>query len=297
MPAAASAAALTALLLGAAVVAQAPRSPVLHAFAGTTPVIDGVLEPGEWADAFVWAGISDWDPEFAPVVANGAHVDLDARIYVKRDAAALYFAFVVTDDVLYRTQTPPFLPGGNPSANNLTQAGWPWFGDELELLLNANNSWASPNETVAGVDGRAWQVVVNAQKSRLGGVGVGGLLEGEPRSSDAAWANYRRWIEGGAMRAATRSAPGDAGSSWVAEVAISFDPCVELAAGVFYDPARNTSRVTVGFNVALGDVDFASTSDPVFGLRHEMWLAGRTCPYMNCHTAKAQFGTLVLEPS
>ena len=286
-----------ALLCAAASSAQRPR--VLRAFAGSTPVIDGVIEPGEWDDAFVWEGLADWDPQFAPI-APGAPVDLDARIRVKRDNASLFFAFEISDDILYRTQTPPFLPGGNPSANNLTQAGWPWFGDEFELMINANNSWSNANETVAGVDGRAWQMVVNAQKSRIGGIGVGGLLEGEPRSSDAAWANYGAWIRGGAMRAATNSAPGAGGyggSALVAEVAIDFDPCVELAEGVFYSPAAAAgSAVTVGFNIAIGDVDEPSTSDPTYGLHHEMWLSGRTCAYMNCHTAKSEFGTLVLEP-
>ena len=235
---------LAAALFSGAALAQAPRSRVFHAFAGTTPCIDGVLEPGEWDDAWQWQGLSDWDPQFAPIVA-GAPIDLDARIYVKRDASALFLAFVVTDDVLYRTQTPPFLPGGNPAANNLTQQGWPWFGDELEILMNTNNSWSSTNETVAGVDGRAWQVVVNAQKSRLGGIGVGGLLEGEPRSSDAAWENYRRWIESGAMRAATRSAPGEGGyggSVWVAEIAINFDPCAVCGAGLCRPLNRASGR-------------------------------------------------------
>ena len=294
------AAAVATAMLGVGLAgAQVPRSRVFHAFAGSTPVIDGVVAPGEWADAWIWEGISDWDPQFAPVVA-GAPIDLDARILVKRDAAALYFAFVVTDDVLYRAQTAPFLPGGNPSANNLTQQGWPWFGDELEILMNANRSWTSTNETAAGIDGRQWQMVVNAEKSRLGGIGVGGLLEGEPRASDAAWANYNKWITSGAMRAATRSAPGAGGyggSAWVAEIAVNFDPCVELAEGVFYSPsAANGTAVTVGFNIALGDVDEPSTSDKTFGLRHEMWLSGRTCAYMNCHTALAEFGELVLEP-
>ena len=286
-----------ALLLGAAALAQ--RSRVFHAFAGSTPVIDGVISPGEWDDAWVWEGISDFDPQFAPV-APGAPIDLDARILVKRDATALFLAFVITDDVLYRTQTPPFLPGGNAAANNLTQSGWPWFGDEFEVLMNTNRSWTDVNETVAGVDGRAWQMVVNAQKSRLGGLGVGGLLEGEPRSSDAAWANYGRWIESGAMRSATRSAPGGGGfggSVWVAELAINFDPCVELDAGVFYSPASQPGAVSVGFNIAIGDVDEPETSDPVYGLRHEMWLSGRTCLYANCHTLLSEFGTLVLEPS
>ncbi len=44
-----------------------------------------------------------------------------------------------------------------------------------------------------------WQMVANTYKSRLGGIGVGGLLEGEPRTSDAAWALYRAWIVEGSQ--------------------------------------------------------------------------------------------------
>ncbi len=271
---------------------------MLHAFAGTTPTIDGVLSPGEWDDAFEFKGLYDWSHRFEPLSppAPGAPTDLDARVLVKRDSQALYLAFDVIDDVLYRRQTAPFLPGGNALANNLTQKGWPWYGDELEILFNGNNSWTSPSETAAGVDGRSWQMVVNTEKSRLGGIGVGGLLEGEPRSSDAAWANYASWISSGAMRAATVSTAGGGafgGSAWVAEVAIDFDPCLELAAGVFYSPAvANGSAVTVGFQIAIGDVDEPASSDPVYGLRHEMWLTGAPLQ----QTYLSNFGLLVLEP-
>ena len=286
---------LGAALAASALAAQPGRSHVLHAFAGSTPVIDGVIAPGEWVDAFQWVGIADWDNQFAPVIA-GAPIDLDVTIFVKRDNQSLYFAFEVIDDTLYRVQTEPFLPGGNPSANNLTQQGWPWFGDEIEILMDATN--ARLNASVAGVNGSAWQMVLNAAKSRLGGLGVGGLLEGEPRSSDAAWANYGAWIRSGAMRAATRSAPGGApygGSAWVAEWAIDFDPCIEIAPKTFYAPDGVTQTV-VGLNIALGDVDEPATSDPTYGLRHEMWLSGSTCAWTNCHTLMNEFSQLVLEP-
>jgi len=301
MPARTVTVAATAVFLTLSATAQPPPPPprarVLRAFAGSTPTIDGILSPGEWSDAFVWRGIGDFSAEFAPIApaAPGAPVDLDATIFVKRDAAALYLAFAISDDVLYRAQTPPFLPGGNALANNLTQQGWPWFGDELEILFNGNNSWSSTSETASGVDGRNWQMVVNAEKSRLGGIGVGGLLEGEPRSSNAAWANYGNWIGSGAMRAATTSSPGggaSGGSAWVAEVAIKFNPCLELAAGVFYSPATANGSVTVGFQISIGDVDEPATSDTVFGLRHEMWLSGEK----DAQTHLSNFGALVLEP-
>lgn len=96
------------------------RNKTLIAYLGTTPVLDGRIDPAEWADADSESGILDWDPEFEPVVPSKP-VDLDLTLWVKHDKTHLYFAFQVTDDVLYAFQTPPWLPTGNPEANNLTQ--------------------------------------------------------------------------------------------------------------------------------------------------------------------------------
>ena len=69
------------------------------------------------------------------------------------------------------TDTERWLPEKNPRAHELTREGWPWFGDEMELLINASNLWKG-GENAAG-DGTSWQMVCNLTKSRLGGVGVG----------------------------------------------------------------------------------------------------------------------------
>ncbi len=85
----------------------------------------------------------------------------------------------------------------------------------------------------------------------MGGVGKGGLLEGEPRSVEAAWNTYRKWIESGAMEAAVK--PGV--KSYVIEWAISFDPCLEVEPGKFYNTAMGNKPM--GLNIALGDLDEA----------------------------------------
>ena len=105
--------------------------------------------------------------------------DLSLKGYVKHDGKRLYFAFDVTDDVLYGIDTPRWLPYNNPKAHELTREGFPWFGDEMEVLINASNHWTG-NQDSAG-NGSSWQMVCNLTKSRKGGVGAGGLLEGEPR--------------------------------------------------------------------------------------------------------------------
>ena len=192
-------------------------SEVVEAFPGKTPVLDGVISPGEWEDATRFTGVEGWRPQFLPV-QDGS--DLSLRGYVKHDGKRLYFAFDVTDDVLYGIDTPRWLPGNNPKAHELTREGFPWFGDEIEVLINASNHWVG-NEDSAG-NGSSWQMVCNLTKSRKGGVGTGGLLEGEPRRDARAWETYQGWIQSGAQECAARPKPG--GKGYVIEWAVNFDP-------------------------------------------------------------------------
>lgn len=270
--------------------------PTLYAYNGTTPALDGILTPGEWDDAFYFSNISNFDPQFDPVLRPQPNqpVDLDIELWVKHDNEKLYFAFRVTDDVLYYFQTSHFMPGGNNQADNLTQTGWPWFGDEIEVLLNPSNTYNATNQTVSG-DGTSSQVVCNLHKSRLGGIGIGGLLEGEPRSSNYAWNNYHTWIENGGQVAATginiNMAPNN-GSYYVFEWGISFNPCLEVQPRTYYNATTMNYPVPIGLNIAIGDVDNTDTVGPVYGLRHEMWFSGS----LGNHTNLSAFGKLVLEP-
>lgn len=238
----------------------------LQAYPGTTPVVDGKIAPGEWTDATTFEGVADWRPQFTRTT-NPA--DLSLRGYVKHDGQRLYFAFDVTDDVLYGIDTPRWLPDNNPKAHELTREGWPWFGDEMELLINATNQWKG-SESAAG-NGSSWQMVVNLTKSRKGGVGKGGLLEGEPRRDLAAWNTYRKWIDTGAMEAAALKKP--AGKGYVIEWAVRFDPCLEVEPGVFYSVGLGDRPM--GLNIALGDLDEKEKGAGNFGnFHHEDWFAG-----------------------
>ena len=111
---------------------------MLDAYLGKTPVLDGKISPGEWSDATEFFGVRDWIPQFSP---TDDPADLSLHGYVKHDGKRLYFAFDVTDDVLYGIDTPRWLPEENPKAHELTREGFPWFGDEMELLINAANRW------------------------------------------------------------------------------------------------------------------------------------------------------------
>lgn len=257
-----------------------PRRPQLNSWFGTTPAIDGRIELGEWQDATPFNGVRDWAAEFSPVTNDR---DLALHGWVKHDADGIYFAFEVTDDRLYGIDTPRWLPPENPRAHELTPEGFPWFGDEMELLINAPNTWAG-DENCEG-SGAAWQMVCNLTKSRLGGVGAGGLLEGEPRVRPEAWATYHRWINTGAQRAAVTVKPG--GKGYVIEWAVRFDPCVEIAPGKFFNP--QAGEATVGLNIALGDLDLPQDGAGNFGnFHHEQWWAGGK----GTRTQKNNFGTL-----
>lgn len=267
-------------LLSATALAAGEFPKSLDARPGRTPAIDGTISPGEWDDATSFAGVAGWTHTFTPTTDPK---DLALRGWVKHDGRRLYFAFEVTDVVLYGIDTPRWLPNENPRAHALTREGFPWFGDEMELLINASNKWVG-NEGAAG-NGSSWQMVCNLTKSRLGGVGKGGLLEGEPRSRAEAWDTYQRWILSGAQQAAAKVKSG--GKGYVIEWAVSFNPCLEIEPGVFYSASMGDRPM--GLNIALGDLDEKERGAGNFGgFHHEEWFAG----WRRSPTSLNQWGTL-----
>ena len=261
-----------------------PRT--LEARPGKTPKLDGVISKGEYADATPMSGVLDWTPQFSKTTDAR---DLALRGWVKHDGRRLYFAFEITDDVLYGLDTPRWLPEQNAKAHELTREGFPWFGDEMEILLNPSYRWKA-EESVSG-DGTSWQMVCNLTKSRKGGLGVGGLLEGEPRREEKAWNTYQRWIATGAQECVAKVRPAKKGEpkSYVIEWAISLNPCVEVETGKFWSPAMGDRRV--GLNIALGDLDEKERGAGNFGnFHHEDWWTGAK----NTRTQLRQFGTLWL---
>lgn len=273
---------LSLILAASAMAGEWPRE--LNAFHGSTPKLDGVIEEAEWKDATRFEGVEGWTPQFTPTKKTD---DLSLTGWVKYDETRLYFAFRVTDDVLYGIDTDRWLPEKNPKAHELSRDGWPWFGDEMEILINASNTWKA-DENAAG-NGSSWQMVCNLTKSRLSAVGKGGLLEGEPRADAAAWDTYQKWIESGAMEAVAKVLP--EGKGYVIEWAIRFDPCLEVSSGRFFTPSR--SEVKMGLNIAVGDLDEEDKGKGNFGnFHHEDWFAGEK----NKRTNVKQWGTLRLMP-
>jgi SSS family solute:Na+ symporter len=155
----------------------------------------------------------------------------------------------------------------------------------MEILLNATNTFKA-DESVEG-NGRSWQMVVNLTKSRLGGLGKGGLLEGEPRRDPKAFATYSQWIDSKAMIAATSVRPDRKG--YTIEWSIAFDPCVEVEPSKFWSPAMGDREV--GINIALGDLDTPEAGAGNFGnFHHEDWFSGGA----KTRTQLNNFGTLHL---
>jgi len=76
---------------------------VLDVYRGRIPVLDGKISPGEYEDATRFSGMEDWTREFSE---NSDSLDLSIKAWVKHDGSNLYFAFDVTDDVIYGIDIP-----------------------------------------------------------------------------------------------------------------------------------------------------------------------------------------------
>ena len=256
---------------------------------GTTPTIDGTLAPGEWSDAFTFdtsqaaigshaTGPNLWTAYFDNVTDAA---DLSLTGFCKRDKSKLYFGFNVTDNFLFAIDGPRWCPAANKDCTVLNQSGWPWFGDEMEILINAapggayTGNGTHPYEEVIG-NATQWQMVTSLTKSRLGGIGVGGLLEGEPRSSDTAWATYQGWIKSGKMKSAAKKHAAGKGSKgskgYVMEWEIDYS-LLQITAGQPYHTDMPDTQM--GLNIAVGDVDRPEDSiKSKGGIRHEQWFSG-----------------------
>ena len=269
----------------------------LHVYEGSTPTVDGVISPGEYDDALLLNSYPQWMSRFSPVTDPA---DCSAKVWIKHDGENLYFAFEVTDDVLYGIDTERWLPELNPKAHKISPEGWPWFGDGIEVFMNPAYRWWEQEtrgegdkwrhvEHNAG-NGQSWQMVVNLTKSLLGGVGQGGLLQGEPRINPNAFQTYTDWIQSGAMKAATRVHEDKKG--YTIELMVKANPCLEVQPGVFWSPDYGTAKI--GFNLAIQDLDEKEKGEGNFGnIHHEGWLAGgKQYPYLPKY-----WGTLYLHPS
>jgi SSS family solute:Na+ symporter len=259
---------------------------VVSVYRGTTPLFDGKIEQGEYQDAAKISGIEAWTPQFSPVVDNS---DLSGSVWIKHDGTYLYFAFDITDDLLYGIDTKRWLPEENLKAHELTREGFPWFGDGVEVLINAENTWREEDGELNKGNSHSWQMVASTHKSRLGGIGVAGLLEGEERSMLSAWNNYQQWILNKSMEVKVHIKSGDEGSGYTMEWRIRPEETLEISPGVFWSADLPITKM--GLNIAVGDLDLAENGKSNWGnFHHENWWSGEK----DKRTWLKQWGTMVL---
>ena len=256
----------------------------VRVYQGSIPQLDGVIAPGEYDDASQLDDFSAWTPQFFEVQSRE---DLYAKVWLKHDGQALYVAWDVTDDVLYGFDIPRHLPAGNANAHALTREGLPWYGDGVELLVNASYEWTPETNEIAAGTGASFMMVASNHKSLLGGLGVGGLMLGEPRSSDIAMENYERWTRNGDMEAVVRQKDkATEGSGYIIEWRVNADPCLEVRPGEFWSP--DMGEVPMGLNITVADLD----EESIGGFHHEDWWAGER----DARIRLWQFGTMVMVP-
>ena len=223
----------------------------LTAYRGTTPVLDGHISEGEYADAEWVTGMAGWHSDTNEGISCEDSLDLSVKIWYKHDGTYVYFAFDVTDNIIYGTDTEAWLPDRNANAHELGlgDGGWPWFGDGLEIMMNPSYTWDETKKSVG--DGTIWQTICNTYKSYAGGLGTGGLIQGVPLN-EYAWTNYEAWYDNEYMKASVRIKSGEEGSGYVVEWRISPDPCMQTGENSFVDL---DSENRVGINFEFEDVD------------------------------------------
>jgi solute:Na+ symporter, SSS family len=272
-------------------------------YRGATPKLDGRISAGEWNDATMLACCNGWNPQFSSVTDPN---DLSARVYIKHDGRDLYVAYDVTDNLIYAVDIPQWVPASfaaqYPKIDEFSTEGFPWYGDGVELLVNASYTWnLALQEEYNKANGSSWQMVCSTRKSRLGGLGKAGLMEGEQRRVTGAdgksvpnpnWDNYTKWIKSGAMNAEVRLKDKKTeGSGYVIEWKIAAKPCLEVAPEKFWNP--DLGAVKMGLNISIGDFDTEKDGVGNWGnFRHENWWAGEK----DKRTWLRQWGTMMVEP-
>ena len=240
----------------------------LEIWRGTTPQIDGIISENEYSDATSFKFNSDWYQEHGLVTDS---MEYALKGWAKHDGTNLFFAFDVTDSVIYGYDIPRWVPTENSLANALDMTNdWPYWGDAIEIFLYTSNKFTS-TQSIAG-NGFSWNLICNTQKSRLGQLDSGGLIEGYPRITSA-WNKYKSWIENGDMVAKVRLKEPPESRGYIIEWKINANPCLEMTAGTFWQPSIKTD--TMRFNIEPEDVDRKEEGLGWANMAHVIQYSGR----------------------
>ena len=270
--------------------AQQQATSTVSAFLGSTPTVDGIVHPSEWADATRIDG-TDWVDRF-----NGTLTPADLcvmSVWVKHDGHSLFFALNISDNIIYLH--PQWTPPGNSAVDEFNASGWPWWGDDVELIINSLDTPSancSVNCTVSG-NTHSWQMATNLHKRALNGVQQfePGIMPSEPRTT--AWPVYLSWIQSGAMFSAVAPFTSYYTLEW--EVSLALLPVIPAGGGEPRPWSPAHGRAAYGMNIAVQDVDSPTAVAPsaaAFGLHHEVWWNAAWQTPFNLQS----LGTLWLEP-
>ena len=127
-----------------------------------------------------------------------------------------------------RHRYAPLVAARNLGAE-LTPTGYPWFGDEMESLINATNKWTGHEEAAGAAHPGKWSAISANRVSEA--LAKADYLR-ESRDNPNAWNTYRRWIEGGAQQASVRRK--SSGKGYIVEWAVNFNPAWK------WNPASST---------------------------------------------------------
>jgi solute:Na+ symporter, SSS family len=259
----------------------------LTAYLGATPTLDGFIGAGEYDDAEKFIGVEGWESDTPPASENSD--DLSVIAWVKHDGNSLYFAFDVTDDIIYGFDIERWLPSDNPNANTMNyKKGWPFWGDGIELMMNSTYKWDDRSRCVG--DGRSWQFCCSTNKSIHGGLGTGGLSSGLPLDA-VVWARYERWIRNGDMVAAVRLKDKDEGRGYIIEWRINPNPCMKIDETTFVDLSKETK---VGLNIEFQDLDEKEKGEGNPSSMHHIDYWSKVAS--NRKADLKSFGTLIIKP-
>ena len=239
----------------------------LEVWKGTTPTIDGVIDENEYSDATFFQFDKLWFEEYGTVSDT---LEYSLKGWVKHDGINLFFAFDITDSIVYGYDIPRWTPDGSANANSLRQSDdWPFWGDAIEIFLHTSNKF-TPTQSVAG-NGYSWNLVCNSQKSRLGQLNYGGLVEGYPRDNNS-FNSYKNWILNGDQEAKVRIKTPPESKGYMIEWKVKSNPCLQVGPGTFWKPSFRPDTMRINFEPE--DVDRKMEGNGFANMHHIIQYSG-----------------------
>ncbi len=213
---------------------------------GQPPKLDGVIGKGEWDDALtVRSGAEAWTYDAMAGKSNISYKpkDLACTLKLKHDGKRLYLLGQITDDLLYKLDTPEWAPAAGNRAkpywqSPAGQADWGWWGDCFELAICANLEGGFAHFPFTGPGdpqrpGECWKIQGNISYNR---VMAGKVMQ--------------PWVAAKYIQCAMKPVTKPRG--YILEWSIALNPCLATGGGKFYTPGKSAP---MGLQLMLIDLD------------------------------------------